>query len=144
MLVIGYGNDLRTDDAAGRHVATAIAADAPDHVEVRSVVQLTPEVAAELTGRRLVVFVDAAVDVEEVRVEHLDPRDTPPVTTHHLDPRGLLALRRHLGGPPPGQVVCVSVPAHDLQVGTTLTPATQASVDDATRRILALVATERP
>ena len=92
MLVIGYGSDLRTDDAAGRRVAAAIADAAVPDVQVLSLVQLTPEVAVHLLGRRLVVFVDAAVDVQAVEVEHLDPVAAPPVTTHHVDPRGLLAL----------------------------------------------------
>jgi hypothetical protein len=56
VLVVGVGSELRSDDAAGRHVATEVAAEltagtaapAParrhrDDVEVRSVHQLTPD-----------------------------------------------------------------------------------------------------
>ena len=107
-------------------------------MQVLSLVQLTPEVAVHLLGRRLVVFVDAAVDVQAVQVEHLDPVAAPPVTTHHVDPRGLLALT-HLLGDPPARVVCVSVPAHDLEIGTTLSDRTRRAVDEATTRVLALV-----
>ena len=42
-LVIGYGNDLRSDDGAGRAVADRISEMELPGVAVRSVMQLTPE-----------------------------------------------------------------------------------------------------
>lgn len=102
-------------------------------------VQLTPELAVELAGRRLVVFVDAAVGVDVVAVDHLEPQAATPSTTHHLDPRGLLVLCHHLGDPP-AAAVAVSVPARDLRIGTELDPATEHDVTEATRRVLRLVA----
>lgn len=139
MLVIGYGSDLRGDDAAGRRVAEAVADAAGDRVEVRSLVQLTPEVAADLVGRRLVVFVDAATDVTAVRVERIAPEVATPAATHHMNPRGLLALCGLLGGQPT-QVALVSVPAHDLGLGTTLSPETEVHVARATGDVLELLA----
>jgi Ni,Fe-hydrogenase maturation factor len=48
ILVIGYGNELRGDDAIGQWVARAVAAH-----------QLTPELAEDLAHTDYAVFVDA-------------------------------------------------------------------------------------
>ena len=56
-LVIGYGNRLRSDDGAGPRVAERLASDG---VAVRVCDQLVPELADDLKGRAVVVFVDAA------------------------------------------------------------------------------------
>ena len=64
-LVIGYGNDLRSDDGAGRVVADRLDALALPDVTVRSVIQLTPELALEIAKFDTVVFVDASVEVAE-------------------------------------------------------------------------------
>ena len=139
MLVLGYGSDLRRDDAAGRRAAEALAARDPAGVEVRVVHQLAPELAAACAGRRLVVFVDAAVDLGGVRVEAVDPRAAGPVTTHHVHPRSLLGLAARLGWAPDAAVT-VSVPAADLGLGTELSPRTQVAVGEAADRLAELCA----
>jgi hydrogenase maturation protease len=143
--VIGVGSELRTDDAVGRRVADAVAARALPGVEVVSVHQLTPEVAAELAGRALVVFVDASVDVDEVTVRTLPPvvGDAAEAMTHHLDPAGLLALAARLGWSPAAARV-VHVPAADLGFGTEASPAAARAIEVATDRILALCRTASP
>jgi Ni,Fe-hydrogenase maturation factor len=42
VLVLGVGGELRSDDAAGRHVAAAVSAAAPADVEVALAHQLAP------------------------------------------------------------------------------------------------------
>ncbi len=59
-LVIGYGNPLRTDDAAGPEVARRLACVRPD-VEVMTPQQLVPELAASIARASTVVFIDAAI-----------------------------------------------------------------------------------
>jgi hydrogenase maturation protease len=61
VLIIGYGNSLRSDDAAGIKVAETIATWQLPHVRSLAVHQLTPELAAELAAVELVIFVDACV-----------------------------------------------------------------------------------
>ena len=137
VLVLGVGSELRSDDAAGRRVAEAIAEVAPADVEVRSVHQLTPELALDLAGRDQVVIVDAAVDVADVTVRRIDPATVEPAFSHHLDPTALLALAARLGAVPRALTV-VSVPAHDLGLGTQLSQATAAAVIEATTQVLEL------
>lgn len=143
MLVIGVGSDLRSDDAAGRHVADAIGGLGLDGVDTLSVHQLTPELAAELVGRRLVAVVDAAVDVDAVAIASVAAATSPGAMSHHLDV-GVLVAMAGLLGPPPTTVVTVRIPARDLALGTSLSEATAAHVDAALERICGLLAAAGP
>ena len=49
ILIVGYGNDLRSDDGAGRVVASRVEAMDLPGVVVRSQSQLTPELALLVT-----------------------------------------------------------------------------------------------
>jgi hydrogenase maturation protease len=139
VLVLGIGSELRSDDAAGRHVAERIGRLARPGVETRSVHQLTPELATDLVGRRLVVLVDADVEVDTVTVRHLSHAPaTAGAMTHHLDPAALLGLV-DLFGPRPDAVVQVGIPVHDLELGTELSPATAVAVEDAVEQVRSLV-----
>lgn len=135
-LVIGYGSDLRGDDAAGRRVAESLADRALPGVEVRSATQLTPELADELGGRR-VVFVDATVSQQSVVVTELEAAPAAGPVSHHVDPGGLLELATLLGASP-REAWVVHVPATDLALGTELSPSTRAAVSEAVDRVAAL------
>lgn len=139
LLVIGYGNDLRSDDGAGRAVAEMVSdLDLPG-VEVRTVSQLTPELALEIAGRRMVVFVDADVGATEVAVRPVTagpPGDGP--MTHHGDPATLLSLTENVG-PLPERALVVSIPATNLEMGFTFSPRTDRAIGEAVDLIAAMV-----
>lgn len=145
MLVVGYGNDLRRDDGAGRLVADAIERRSLPGVTVRSVAQLTPELALDLAGRSRVVFVDASVDTDRVTVTRVDAGNGGRgIMSHHGDPAGLLALTGTVGEVPPEAYV-VSIPAADLGLGSDLSATTRLGVDEAVALVAALIsATEDP
>jgi hydrogenase maturation protease len=137
--VIGFGNDLRSDDGAGRWVADQIERLGLDDVDVRSVSQPTPELALALAGRSVVVFVDARLDVTALTVDRVDPASAiPPSMTHHGDAASLLALTASLGGPPPTALM-VSIPASNLEMGFALSEETRAAAEEAVDRIARLV-----
>jgi hydrogenase maturation protease len=127
VLVLGVGSELRSDDAVGRHVAAAIAALGLPGVEVRSVQQLTPEVALDLVDRSLVVVVDAAVEVEQVQVGPVTAGPSRAALSHRADLAELLATTS-LFGTSPHRVMSVRVPVQDLSIGTELAPATAGRV----------------
>lgn len=139
VLVVGVGSELRSDDAAGRRVVERLGdqldADLPaDLVERRSVHQLTPELASDTVGRRLVIVVDASVDVEEITVETVVAVPAAGAMTHHLDAATLLGLAKLLGRPP-RELVTVAVPARSLALGTELSAATDREVAEAVIRV---------
>ena len=138
-LVVGYGNELRRDDGAGRWVADRIEALALPGVAVRSMSQLTPELALEVAGRDLVIFVDADVDVADLTVRPIEADSAGGKTmTHHGSPATLLAMVPAVGEPP-GQAQVVSIPASDLDMGFEMSDATQAAAEAAVDHIVALL-----
>ena len=131
ILVIGYGNDLRHDDAAGRCVADAIEKQRLEGVlngvTVRSIPQLVPELTADLGTASHAVFVDAAVKGVSGQVTtELIVRAVGPVRSHIGRPADLLGLMESLElDQPPSYLV--TVPAFDLSVGEGLSePGAQA------------------
>jgi Ni,Fe-hydrogenase maturation factor len=99
VLLIGVGNPLRGDDAVAHHVADAFSA--TDGVRIRHELQLLPELAAELTPFRTVVFVDADVDAAETSVEPVLPANgimAAALCGHHAGPELVAGLAVHVFG----------------------------------------------
>jgi hydrogenase maturation protease len=152
VLIVGYGNGLRSDDGVGPAVAALLAIDPRlAGADVRAVHQLTPELALDASGASLLVLVDASADAPagEVTMWRLDPageaHDAPgearEAMSHHVDPAGIVDLARELWGTAP-PVVIVSVGVASLEVGEGLTPAVRAAVPRAADVVAAIVAEE--
>ncbi len=134
-LVIGLGNPLRGDDAAGPAVARRIAAHRLPGVRVIEARGLLPEHAAELAAAGRVVFVDAAPDTAVVRAAALAPRAGTSLD-HALGPAGLLALAElAFGRAPPAALV--TVPARDFGLGRPLSRRTRQALAAAERAVRA-------
>lgn len=107
VLLIGYGNALRGDDALGPMVVECLRpllADTLKNVELLSCQQLAPELAEPLARCELAIFVDAENSGEPgtVRVRRLRPMaENVASLTHHVQPAALLALARELYGRAP-------------------------------------------
>jgi hydrogenase maturation protease len=142
-LVIGYGNTLRSDDAAGQHIAETVAEWHLPQVQALAVHQLTPELAEPLSVAHGAIFVDAypaTDDAPQVQIIELTPANSLEFGTlgHTADPRSLLALtQRVYGTAPPGWWVLV--PAVNFEFGEQLSPVTQHGITDALEQIKQLV-----
>jgi hydrogenase maturation protease len=137
VLVIGYGSDLRGDDAVGRRAAEAVEARDLPGVRVLSVPQLVPELALDLAGCRSVIFVDASAIDDTVQVRRLAPVSASSQLTHAVAPQSLLALAATVERAPADAVV-VTIPASEFELSTTLSEATTAAMSEAVERIVSL------
>jgi hydrogenase maturation protease len=160
VLVVGYGNPLRSDDGVGPTVAERLAADPRlAGVEVRAEHQLTPELAMDASRVSLLVLVDAAdgVPAGDVVVRDLAPwgrggiagdgqagrvEESGPPLTHHVDPASLVALADALWGSAPRTVI-VGVGPASLELGDALTPEIEAAVPRAVEAVVAVIAEHR-
>jgi hydrogenase maturation protease len=114
-LVVGYGTAMRGDDAVGWYVADLLALEQRfAGVDVLSVHQLTPELAADFASASRIVLIDAAADGDEPGAVHVS--DVVPdyaavgVFSHHVDAAALVALTSALyGEAPPTTMVTVSL-----------------------------------
>jgi hydrogenase maturation protease len=109
VLVIGIGNPLRGDDAAGWFAAQWLAerVDA-DQVTTMAVHLLTPEWAQPLSHTEMVIFIDAAEGQAPgtLTIRQIAPADEPASITHQLTPQRLLALAQRLYGRAPVAFLC--------------------------------------
>lgn len=136
ILVIGYGNDLRSDDAVGQRVAEAVAKWGASHIRALAVHQLTPELAEHLAGALLAIFVDAVVGVPEqgVQARRIEPAVPETSIGHTGDPRALLALTQALYGVCP-EAWLIAVPGVDFGFGERLSETAQRGMGEALQQI---------
>lgn len=126
ILVVGYGNTLRSDDAVGFLVAQAVASWSRAGVNSVAVNQLTPELAQPLSESSVAIFVDSRCDLpsDGVLVHPLEPVRPALGIGHTSDPRFLLALSRAVYGGCP-RAWLLTVPAADFAIGQSLSPVAQ-------------------
>jgi hydrogenase maturation protease len=134
-LVIGIGNPLRGDDGVGallaEQAAVLTAAEPDGPVAVRSVQQLTPELAEELSQLEAVLFIDAwpAPAGAVPQLQRLSPAGTSS-DSHHLEPAALLAVSQALYGRAPAAQLLL-VPAHAFEHGMALSAELRAALPQA-------------
>jgi hydrogenase maturation protease len=120
LVVIGWGNPLRGDDAFGFLAAERLAPLLPD-AKVLAVQQLTPELMDAVAHAERVIFIDASAEGPSgiLRKEQVVPSNAAEAFTHHATPAGLLAGAKALYGSSPGAVL-YSVRAETLEFGQPL------------------------
>jgi hydrogenase maturation protease len=142
VLIVGYGNPLRSDDGIGWHAARLLTCD-PRLAGARVLAhhQLVPELAADVSQASLVVLVDAAAegDPGSVSVRQIEPRPTTPTTwSHHLAPETLAGLADALCGAVP-PIVLVSVAAESFADGDSLSSALQQALPEVVEVVAGVV-----
>ena len=150
VLVIGYGNTLRSDDGVGWHAAALLAEDRRlAGGEVLAVHQLTPELALDMSRAWLVILIDASTDdppgvitVRPLAASDEAGGDGPGATSHHVGPGELLAVARALYGTAPDALI-VSVGVADMEPGEALTPLVSAALPTIADTVVDLVARRR-
>ena len=100
LLIIGYGNPLRSDDGIGWQAARALLAEWPaSRVRVEAAHQLLPEMADWIADAAYVIFIDACWNSipGRIRSRAVHPEETKTISmTHHFSPQGLLSDSWHL------------------------------------------------
>lgn len=98
ILIYGYGNPGREDDALGSEVAKMIKEWAKEHkitnIEIETNYQLNVEDAEKISQKDIVVFVDATQeDIHEFKFTHLEPSDKKvEFTMHAVSPEYVVYL----------------------------------------------------
>lgn len=142
-IILAWGNRGRRDDGAALVLAERLAHRfrTGGHVEVREYHQLAPEVADDLIGRDVAVFVDAHVraDRPAVFAERVIPDVSDSLDSHHCSPGKLLAIMHALGWAPPKRNWLVGIPAHDTTFGDYLSGVTAQAVEVAEHKVLSLL-----
>jgi len=150
VLVIGYGNALRSDDGVGVHAARLVADDrrfAGADIRVLALHQLGPELALDMSQASLVVLIDASAEdpAGSISTRRLTPDPGrragagPRATSHHVGVEELVGLARELYGAAP-EVVVVSVGVATMEAGEVLSPAVTAALPGVVEAVADLIA----
>ncbi len=124
ILILGYGNPLRTDDGLGWRAAEELALKfSSDEVEIRTCHQLLPEMVELISQMDTVFFVDAAQDGEpgELRCSPIVPEMGAVRFTHQLSPAVTLGWSQQLYGRYP-RAFLVSISGGCFELGEKLSP----------------------
>ncbi len=145
VLIVAYGNPLRSDDGVGWVVADELRRKlASPEVEVLQLTQLLPEIAESISRADTVIFVDASCEGEpgELRCRPVTPPPAKTQFTHQLSPAELLGLASELYGKTP-QAFCVSLTGQCFEHGEELSESVAArlaqlaaKVEQLTRQVL--------
>lgn len=126
LLVFGWGNPSRGDDALGplfieqllEHLGALPAATALLGVECLTDFQLQVEHALDLVGRQQVLFVDASLDcAAPFQVTRLQPARDASFSTHAMSPQALLQVYRDLQGVEPPLCLMLAIRAERFELG---------------------------
>jgi len=134
VLVLGWGNRARGDDALGplaveRLDARTVHAGGIDFLDDY---QLLIEHALDLVGRARVLLIDASTRATApFEISTPQPMAQPAWTTHALSPEALLAvyLRLQCGPPPPCTLLAIR--GEHFELGEPLSPAAESHLEAA-------------
>jgi hydrogenase maturation protease len=139
LLVIGYGNELRSDDGVGPKTAAAVAEWNLPGVRTLICHQLTPELAVPIAASECVIFIDAAVGSRRsVDLCELKPAGPDQVMAHAADPQLVLRLAKEIFGRSP-IAFWITIPVENLAFGEDLSTRARDGSREALGRIRELL-----
>lgn len=143
VVVVGYGNALRTDDGLGWYAADRLATDPRlTGVTVLQRHQLMPELSLDISAAVLVVLVDASHGLSPgaVTVTQVErASDTTTTWSHHLSPPSVVALAHELYGRA-ADVFLVRCGVESVEMGDRLSPAVAAALPQVVDAVVELIA----
>jgi hydrogenase maturation protease len=140
VLIIAYGNPMRSDDGLAWHAADELEGKwSSSEVEILRVHQLAPELAENVSRSEGVIFVDAAMAEPnchpgEVRVAEIGLPQGAPRFSHQLSPAAVMALASQLYGVTP-RAFAVTLTADCFEHGEALSPVVAAAIPALVARI---------
>lgn len=144
ILIIGYGNPLRSDDAIGQRIAQMMKERLNDeNLQVMTAYQLTPELVDPIRQAQIVIFIDARVGQMPGKIvwETLQPEKEGGVFTHHISPAALLTAAQELYGARPKGIL-ISIVGAVFDYGNELSPQLHRMLPDIADQVEAIMKTD--
>jgi len=142
VVVLGYGNPLRSDDSLGWQVAVQLFRESHSaDVEVLPCHQLTPELAETISKAAAVLFIDCAKQgiPGEFRCEEIHWQTGSVSFTHDLSPTALLDLASQLFGSCP-RAFLLTICGECFATGESLSPTVSRQIPKLKERVRELIA----
>jgi hydrogenase maturation protease len=126
ILIFGYGNPSRGDDALGTEFLRLIEpvlelSEQSSHVELLTDFQLQIEHALDLQHRKIVLFVDASISATEPYDFYpLTPDRDVTFTTHEMSPQSVLAVYQQFNHAEPPPCYMLAIRGYEFELGQAL------------------------
>lgn len=134
ILIFGWGNPSRGDDALGPLFVERIEALGLPGIECLTDFQLQVEHALDLADRQRILFVDASVNADApFSAQRIAAAKDDSFTTHAMTPQSVLQVYRDLEDDDPAPCWLLAIRAEDFELGEPPTPAALANLDAALR-----------
>ncbi|MGE5466774.1 MAG: hydrogenase maturation protease [Ignavibacteria bacterium] len=132
VLVFGWGNPSRGDDALGPLFVERIEALGLPDVECLTDFQLQVEHALDLHGRRQILFVDASVSAQApFGADRIAPIKDASFTTHAMTPQSVLQVYRDLEDEDPPPCWLLAIRGERFELGEPPTEGAQRNLEAA-------------
>ena len=146
LLVLGWGNLSRGDDALGPVCVAELQARLPAHlspqIEFLDDYQLQIEHALDLLGRQAVLLIDASLScAAPFEVSSVQARHDTSYSSHALSPEALLQVFCDVQGQTPPPVTLLAIRGEAFELGQPMSSAAQAHLQAALDWALAWMAT---
>ncbi|MDD5037344.1 MAG: hydrogenase maturation protease [Methylococcaceae bacterium] len=143
LLVFGYGNPSRGDDALGPLLLERLGA--VPGVERLTDFQLQVEHALDLDDRDLVLFLDAHLScLSPFEFSQLTPACDNSYTTHAMSPAAVLQVYRQIRQRPPPPAFLLGIRGERFELGEGLSPSARNHLEAALSFVHGLLAQPKP
>ena len=123
VLVLGYGNPSRGDDAVGPLLIDYLSQFDLPSIDLLTDFQLQIEHVLDISNRQLVLFIDAGVSqTQPLLLQPVFPEKSYHLSTHALSPQQLLGIYQHVTGSLPPLSYLLVIKASHFELGQTLSP----------------------
>jgi hydrogenase maturation protease len=126
LLVFGWGNPSRGDDALGPLLIEQLRGAAPPgfSIEYLEDYQLQVEHALDLVGRKRVLFVDASLGGNApFEASHIKAAQDATITTHAMSPQALMQVFQDIQGEPAPASMLLAIRGQCFELGEPLSEA---------------------
>jgi len=132
ILIFGWGNPGRGDDALGPLFVERVEALNLPGVECLTDFQLQVEHALDLQGRERILFVDASVDAAPPYCQRrLFPARDATFTTHAMTPEAVMHVYTDLNDAEPPPCTLLAIRGERFELGEALSPLAASHLDAA-------------
>ncbi|MFZ5523262.1 MAG: hydrogenase maturation protease [Pseudomonadota bacterium] len=145
LLLFGYGNPGRGDDALGPELIERIARLNLAGIECQNDMQLQVEHVTDLAGCDRVLFVDADMCcAEPFEFSEISAEKDGSYTSHAMNPTALLHAYSHVYGKDAPPAFLLRIRGYDFELGDPLTDKASANLEAATKLVIELSAAVSP
>lgn len=145
LLLFGYGNPGRGDDALGPELIVRIAQLHLADVECQNDMQLQVEHVTDLDGCDQVLFIDADMScAEPFDYSEIGALKDGSYTSHAMNPTALLHAYMQVYGKDAPPAFLLRIRGYDFELGAPLTDKANANLEDATKLVVELCTSVNP